>query len=324
MHTEQIYKQDTKAPLVSFIVTAYNLPTDMLRECIDSILNLSLSSDDRQIILVDDGSDVCPLNDLTDCRDSLIYVRQRNAGLSAARNTGLQVATGTFVQFVDGDDSLIRSPYEHCLDIARYENPDIVLFSISEDGNSEAEPNFRKAVTGSQYMRDNNLRASACGYIFRRSILGSLRFTPRLLHEDEEFTPLLMLRAERVIETSSTGYYYRHRTESITHTSDKHQQEKRLCDIEKIILHLRNVADTVPDCDKPALNRRVAQLTMDYLYDTAKITRSRKQLDDAIQQLSEAGLFPLPDKKYTHKYRLFSQMIRIPMLRSLLIMSIPR
>lgn len=324
MHTEQIYKQDTKAPLVSFIVTAYNLPTDMLRECIDSILNLSLCSDDRQIILVDDGSDVCPLNDLTDCRDSLIYVRQRNAGLSAARNTGLQVATGTFVQFVDGDDSLIRSPYEHCLDIARYENPDIVLFSISEDGNSEAEPNFRKAVTGSQYMRDNNLRASACGYIFRRSILGSLRFTPRLLHEDEEFTPLLMLRAERVIETSSTGYYYRRRTGSITHTADKQQQERRLGDIEKIILHLRNVADTVPDCDKPALNRRVAQLTMDYLYDTAKITRSRKQLDKTIKRLSEAGLFPLPDKKYTHKYRLFSQMIRIPLLRSLLIMSIPR
>ena len=51
-------------PLVSFILTDYNLPTDMLCECIDSILRLSLRADEREIIIVDDGSDNSPMNDL--------------------------------------------------------------------------------------------------------------------------------------------------------------------------------------------------------------------------------------------------------------------
>ena len=55
---------DTKKPLVSFILAYYNLPVQMLCECIDSILALSLTADEREIIVVDDGSK-------TNCKESL-------------------------------------------------------------------------------------------------------------------------------------------------------------------------------------------------------------------------------------------------------------
>ena len=108
-----IMENKNDRPLVSFIVTTYNLPTTLLCECLQSILSLSLSKEEREIIVVDDGSEVSPLNDLVELRDKIVYVRQRNKGLSEARNMGLVCAQGKFIQFVDGDDYLIQAPYEH-------------------------------------------------------------------------------------------------------------------------------------------------------------------------------------------------------------------
>lgn len=138
MQTQQTYTSDIQAPLVSFIVTTYNLPLEYLKECLDSILQLTLSDKEREIILVDDGSDICPLNDLPEYLVHIIYLRQANQGVSVARNYGMMIAKGRYIQFVDGDDYLIQSAYEHCLDIVRYHQPDIVTFKFSKDDSAEA------------------------------------------------------------------------------------------------------------------------------------------------------------------------------------------
>ena len=78
-------------PLVSFILTYYNQPVQMLCECIDSILALSLRPFEREIIVVDDGSRVSPMNGLMQYGDEIIYVRQKNSGLSMARNKGIEI-----------------------------------------------------------------------------------------------------------------------------------------------------------------------------------------------------------------------------------------
>jgi glycosyltransferase involved in cell wall biosynthesis len=62
----------------------------MLQECIESITKLSLNARDREIILIDDGTDVSQINEMHHERDEIIYLRQRNQGLSAARNMGLR------------------------------------------------------------------------------------------------------------------------------------------------------------------------------------------------------------------------------------------
>ena len=65
---------NTQIPLVSFIITTYNLPLEYLVECLKSILQLSLNSREREIILVDDGSDISPINDLVEYQDDIIYI----------------------------------------------------------------------------------------------------------------------------------------------------------------------------------------------------------------------------------------------------------
>lgn len=305
-------------PLVSFIVTTYNLPVTLLDECLNSILSLSLSEEEREIILIDDGSERSPIDFLSK-RDDLIYIRQANQGLSVARNNGLQWAKGEYIQFVDGDDYLVTAPYEHCLDFVRYDQPDMVLFHMTANNDPDTAFSTPQPVSGCEYLIENNMRAAACGYIFRKEVLRELKFTPGIYHEDEEFTPQLLLRSKRVFDTNAPAYYYRQRKGSITHNTDKKIIDKRLEDILQVIVRLKCLASQSPVESKIALERRVAQLTMDYLYQIIVQTQSRQRLDAAIDILQEMELYPLPDRQYTRKYTLFRKLISSHWGRQLLV-----
>ena len=164
MSTQSIYTQNglTK-PLVSFIVTYHNEPLEMLRECINSILALSLAETERQIIVVDDGSDRSPIAELMELSSTIYYLRQDNQGLSQARNRGITLAEGDFIQFVDADDYLLTSPYEQCLDIVRYKDADMVMFFPSDKPTANPSPDWTGPVSGTDYMTHNNIHASAWG-----------------------------------------------------------------------------------------------------------------------------------------------------------------
>lgn len=311
-------------PLVTFVVCYYNLPVQMLCQCVDSILALSLQHDEREIIVVDDGSDINPTNALMQYGDDIIYVRQKNSGLSAARNLGISMATGRYLQFVDGDDRLMTEPYNHCLDVLHsHEDADMVMFDFSTTTNVSTTYTDGRVLSGTEYMRHNNIHGSACLYLFRQKTLSELRFTPGIFHEDEEFTPQLLLRAEHVYPTDARAYYYHHRPNSITSTTDEEKVQKRLDDLHAITHRLYMMTDRLPQNDRLALRRRVAQLTMDYLYQIIMQTRSAQQLDTRIAQLRSEGLFPLPDEDYSQKYVWFRRMTSTTLGRSLLLHSLP-
>lgn len=310
-------------PLISFILTYYDLPVKMLSECIDSIIALSLRSYEREIIVVDDGSEKSPMNDLMKYGDQIIYIRQRNQGLSGARNTGIQMARGEYLQFVDGDDLLLQAPYEHCIDQIRFAHPEMVVFNFTYTGNEDKTYQDSEMQSGADYMRNHNIRGTAWGYLFKRTILGDLRFTTGIVHEDEEFTPQLLLRAERVIVTDAEAYLYRQRPNSIITDSHIRKRLRRLHDSLGVISRLNTLADRLPVEDKTALQRRVAQLTMDYLYNVIRETRSRHYLDRKIAELRKKGLFPLPDRDYTAKYVWFRKMTNSQTGLSILIRLIP-
>ena len=300
-----------KRPLVSFIVTTYNMPHQLLRECLESIGALGLDDDECEIVLVDDGSEVTPLAELSDWQDRMVYLRQQNCGLSVARNNGLRIATGRYIQFVDGDDCLLSNTYCQCLEWVKEHDADMMLFGLNTQTARDSQDDIaiEGPMTGASYLHNHNLRASACGYLFRRLMLDNLRFTPGIYHEDEEFTPLLLLKADQLYFTEADAYYYRQREESITHQADEAHTRKRLEDMRNIIYRLQKTSATIPEGERVALSRRVAQLSMDYLYQTIRLTRNKESLDAAIKHLEVAGLFPLPDKAYTKKYSMFRRLV---------------
>lgn len=310
-------------PLISFILTYFDLPVQMLCECIDSILALSLNSSEREIIVIDDGSEQSPMNNLQKYGDDIIYIRQKNMGLSEARNTGIQMARGQYLQFVDSDDLLIKAPYEHCIDIARHKQPDIIVFDFTTTSPKDGPYSDLDAMSGCEYMRHHNIRGTACGYLFQRTTLSDLRFTPGIYNEDEEFTPLLLLRADTICVTSAQAYYYRQRENSIITTPGIRHKLKKLGDTRAIISRLNIQADRLPTDERTALQRRVAQLTMDYIYSIIRQTQSRHYLDRKLESLRREGLFPLPDRGYTKKYTWFRRLSNSSSGLSLLMRLIP-
>ena len=310
-------------PLISFIITYYDLPVKMLCECIDSILELSLTRDEREIIVIDDGSKTSPTGELSSYEQDIIYIRQTNKGLSEARNTGIRMASGQYLQFVDGDDLLIKAPYEHCIGIARERHPDLIVFDFTTDGTSPSTYTDMEALSGSEYMRHHNIRGTACGYLFQQTALSDLRFTPGIYNEDEEFTPMLILRADTLCATNAQAYYYRQRPNSIITTPDIRHKLRKLNDTRNIISRLNLQADRMPTEERTALQRRVAQLTMDYIYSIIRQTQSRHYLNRKLDSLRKEGLFPLPDRGYTKKYTWFRRLSNSSRGLSLLMRIIP-
>ena len=316
----------TQQPLVTFIITYYNLPVQMLCECIDSILALSLKDTEREIIVIDDGSDVSPMNGLIQYANDIIYIRQNNQGVSVARNIAFQIAHGTYIQILDGDDFLLKAPYEYCLDIIRKDNDlDVLLFNFTHSvQNDDSNYNYTEKTSGITYMNHHNIRASVCCILFRQSVRSQLIFTPGIQYgEDEEFTPQLLLRAETVIATNAKAYYYRKRASSVVHQHNEHSHSKRLDDTLQVILHLNQIADRLPNNDQLSLQRRVAQLTMDYLYNIIVLTHSRTLLNERIKTLYDKGLFPLPNRDYSQKYVWFRRMINTRLGRAILLNTLP-
>lgn len=321
-------------PIVSFIITYYSEPLPLLAECLRSVLQVrslmmqrGMAKQDFEIVVVDDGSQLSPLGMLKQMDEDIRYIRQDNAGLSAARNAGLAAAHGEYVQFVDADDALL--PHAYCsLCPQSREEADIILFRFTSDedrwhedradaftdkNTPPARPaGCRRAMSGTQYMLHHNVRASACCYLFRRSMLGRLRFADGLLHEDELFTPLLLLRMHSVSDCPVPAYYYRRRPHSITHTRAARHIARRLNDTETILHRLRDEAGSMQGDDRRALMRRVEQLTTDYIYIMWKVEADRQERMRRMRQLTAAGLLPLPLRFYTLRHWVFSLVLRLP------------
>ena len=198
--------------LVSVIIPVYKVET-YLPMCVDSVLNQTYRN--LEVILVDDGSpDNCPaICDEYAKKDKRIRViHQKNAGLSMARNAGLDICTGDYITFVDSDDAL------HVAFVAR------LLAACEENGAEIAVGDFMKA-TPTEYLpkiaaplankpvrvvdgREANMMlyrrsewvrmVTAWGKLFRRELLETERFPDVKLHEDEALIYKLLYRSRQV------------------------------------------------------------------------------------------------------------------------------
>ena len=307
---------------ISFIIPYYNLPVMMLRECLDSILSLPLQPGECEIIIVDDGSEYSVEAELQIYADRIQYIRKENEGVSMARNLGLQMAKGEYIQFVDADDKLINKHYIHCVKLLREKNADMLLFDFSTSLSPSSFYTDEGPTRGATIMSSRNIHGSPCGYIFRKSICQNCQFTPGVSYgEDEEFTSLLLLQAESVLITDAKAYYYRQHGSSAIHQTFR--SEKRLTDTQGVISRLHHTANTLSGEKRYALQRRVAQLTMDYIYNVIRLTKSGEILNKKLDNLRNEGLFPLPNEAYTTKYTWFRRMTNSAFGRRLLLFIIP-
>lgn len=298
---------------ISFIITYHNEPSWMLKECLQSILAIGIEEKEREIILIDDGSESSPLPELGEIKEQIVYHYQENKGLSEARNKGIELVQGEYIQFVDSDDFLLPEVYKDILEYTRHNKLDICQFrfttkpNIKVNFNSKSPYNKEQFRTGKEYLCNNNLRAAACLLLFKRELLGALRFKPKILHEDALFTPLLILQATRFASIKSTAYFYRQHATSIMNSQDSEHKARRLRDAITVIKDLQHkLAETSDYSTRRALTRVIEQQVIAHLYTTFILYRSLSRLRQEVHILRALGFYPLPIRSYTWKHLLLS------------------
>ncbi|MDY5273760.1 MAG: glycosyltransferase family 2 protein [Arcanobacterium sp.] len=208
---------------VSIIVPVYNTH-EYIATCVSSIQAQTFT--DWEAILIDDGStdgssELCDRIAAEDPRFRVIH--QANAGLSAARNAGIQNSRGEFVTFVDSDD-FVHEDFLNVLITAIWSSDaDVAAVGILDQYGERQEDNFvrrQQIVPYEEFFRLTLLGevpGSVCNRLYRRSALGdNLRFRVGMRYEDMFFTADGVGKLENVALDIQPLYVYRHRGESIT------------------------------------------------------------------------------------------------------------
>lgn len=290
---------------LSIIVPIYNV-APYLRKCVDSLLAQDIS--DYEIILVDDGSpDECPqiCDQYAERYSNIKVIHQANAGLSAARNSGIKVATGDYIMFVDSDDYLQPNVLGALLAQAERDNLDVLRFNY-QNVNEQYEVflPFKDAKRDVDYSEDvvdgetflKKRLGPACYavmFIVRREIVLQEQFTPNIYFEDTDWTPRMLINAQRVASTPMVVYNYLWRQGSITLPTEPQKREKVLRDKMSLLYGFKKQMQLVQD--------PIWFIWMTS-FNTMKIlnllaARPSSERKSYMQELKSLGIFPL----YTQK-----------------------
>lgn len=212
--------------VLSVIIPVYNVE-EYLVKCVESILNQTHQA--LEVILVNDGSrdnsgSICDSLAARDARVKVIH--KENGGLSSARNTGIEAATGEYITFVDSDDWIEADAYEHLLNLMeQYQVKLVCGGNYDVDGGTGTKtlgltPAKEEVITAEEMVRRMFLwqgcDSSACDKIYHRSLLETFRYPEGKVCEDVAVTYKIVLGTDRVALSDKPFYNYYHRPGSIT------------------------------------------------------------------------------------------------------------
>lgn len=240
---------------LSFIVPIYNVEP-YLRKCVDSLLAQDYS--DYEIILVDDGSpDGCPkiCDEYAAAHENIRAVHRENGGLSAARNSGIKVAKGEYICFLDSDDywepnvlsGLMAQIERDKLDVLRFKyqnvNERYEVYNPYKSDPYKGNDYSEVPTDGVSFL--NSRFGTACYavmFILRRELLKDCLFTEGIYFEDTDWTPRMLTKANRVASADTIVYNYLIRQGSITQAIDNSKKKKVLDDKIRLIATMQQQA----------------------------------------------------------------------------------
>ncbi len=293
---------DRPAVEISVIVPVFNVEA-YLAQCLDSILAQDHPS--FEIIVVDDGSTDGSAGILESYAgaDRLRAIRQANAGLSEARNTGLLHARGEFVCFIDSDDYLERGFLSALHGQCLADGTDIAICEIIEfhefGSRFVSTIHEDKAFAGGRAGHCepmtpelvSRLFPSAWNKLFRTRLFERTHFPRGLLYEDNPVHYALMLRQERVSFVSRPLYWHRiDRGARISHLSSPRMLEVAMV---ASLVHSVLLAETNPIAAREVSARLLARLFCDRLW-TVDSREIELSLSATLVYL--AGLFGFDEK----------------------------
>lgn len=306
-------------PFVSVIVPIYNVET-YLRGCLDSLINQTFK--DFEVIMVDDGATDSSgsIADEYAKKDNRFYViHQENKGLSGARNTGLKLAKGHYISFLDSDDYFHPDFLNLMMQVAQNEQTDVVFCKLHHTNDL-----YQKMPSGlkigdfktrrffkpfADFLKEKVLATQVCIKLYKKEALADLTFKEGIYFEDVLFTTLFMGRAKNAVYIDAPLYYYYTNPNSIMHTAFN---EKKVTSYVTVIEEIFAYASThqqkyLPLVQREILNKRV-KMTMNQAFrkqkDRTACLELFKQMGDAFQRLYQAGIISFDGLKLKHRMAL--------------------
>lgn len=202
---------------ISIIMPIYNVEK-YLDEAIGSVVKQTMNLDRIQLLLIDDGSsdgssDVCKKY-AEKYPNSIFYHRKKNGGVSSARNLGLELATGKYLLFLDGDDYISSNTCKNLFEFfeKNYDKFDLVTVRVINTSTGTSFKKYTEHFTSKKsiYDVDKDITAIQNGInVMVKNGLG-LKFDENLKYgEDEKFMTEVIVNKRRIGYTPNAVYYYR-------------------------------------------------------------------------------------------------------------------
>ena len=199
---------------VSIIIPVYNI-VHYIERCVDSVINQTFNN--CEIIIVDDGStdggyEKCDNLAKKDKRIKILH--KINGGISEARNRGIEIATGDYLFFLDGDDYIEKNTIETLVNLLEINKADVsVVFKT--DHNDRTEKIF---IGNGENAFIHLLDYSAIemwGKLFKTELFKNIRFPIGKQHEDMYTLPSVLLSSNKIVVFHKGYYHYEQRDKSI-------------------------------------------------------------------------------------------------------------
>ena len=307
---------------ISFIIPYHNIECHFLTRCIDSIRALG-NELDLEIIVIDDGT---PQSKAKECiesyQDSRIkYTLIPYSGPGGARNKGLELASKEYVQMIDSDDYIFLAQEQEILKIVEKKSPEALIFNykkVYEKYKTDSHQIIGNILYEGdiiEYMSTHDIPPSCCMYILKRSIIGSLRFTPNILHEDEEFSTLLYLNIKNAIVTDYYAYAYYQRQGSIINSTNEKFIDKRFSDLRLVIDKIKTTTAELNKEDRRhnIFLRKTNILAMCFVINLIRTAYSYQFISKELAHLKTMELYPLASGNYGFRYSIIRILTICPL-----------
>lgn len=277
---------------LSIIIPVYNVE-NYLEECLESVYNLKI---DKEIILINDASTDSSVEIINKYKKKYQEITKlkdikKNSGLSSSRNTGLEMAEGKYIFFLDSDDFILTEEFELFFGKAKKMDLDILTSDVCiyYDENKKIYENRKElfkdveVTSGIDFFEKINERCShkveVWRNIYKREFLleNNLKFVLNLLHEDILFSFKALYFAKKVCYSSEVFYMYRQREGSIMKSKNEKNYRNSLYIINEI-------CDLVKD---KKMNGLANYLIKDLYYIYRKTKKTNKKILNKVLNLGD-------------------------------------
>lgn len=213
---------------LSIIIPVYQVETTLDR-CIESVIGQSFT--DYEVLLIDDGAtdrsgEIC--NEWQTRDERIRVIHQANGGLSNARNTGLSLAQGNYITFIDSDDIIANGTLQHLMSATEQyptcniiEYPVWVHYSSPQERLLTLENRVFNDVRDYWVNHQGYLHAYSCNKIYRRELFEKIRFPDGKIFEDVITTVRLLKESGNIATISHGLYYYYSNPKGLTNTTHR-------------------------------------------------------------------------------------------------------